>query len=621
MYYTHIRWSGQTRYFQEQWSHHLALQQAGSFTDLTLQCRDGCISLHQSVLLPLSSLLLYSITWSMADIPLVLVMPDYDLTTAQSLVSLLYTGSCTHQSSGSYYSLLSMLSCVGINLSPTSLTLCSTEQEDIKKSNINAVKPSAAKSSNVEWSSSRSDDMATGVEGIESLCLGQSSHPDSILPSSVIEESNIRGINGQNKKIKFNLRFRDKVLNGNVSPSTGLKRDRCCQVCGVQIPGGMSKLRAHLVEKHFYKELSAKVSAGTKKCPECEKIIDVRCNLVKHLGIVHRHVDQLLKSDINQNSPNTANDNDNIEVKKVNIEDNDNEDIDKEPEQTSPSGLFKCSLCNCRRKSEFRLLQHYSAAHFRDQLEEHFGIQFVTSNGSCPVCRKIMKNLHCFLIHIGAIHGEVKQFIENEEKTNEELSESPLLDTWSCPNQSCKNEFPNKSLLMKHFSTNHYHYELSSALQPLFEESKSCKECGKTFTTLQRYLLHCSVTHRMVLPYCSQAEVDSLRGEGSGGKSRPKRVEGGEKTIKCTLCDSVFSNKYLLRKHYTAKHFYDALSVKFAASVSSGVCELCGQKHTGTWMVQHLGVTHGQVEPFIGHLTNDEDTAVLLEPEVILTHE
>jgi len=73
---------------------------------------------------------------------------------------------------------------------------------------------------------------------------------------------------------------------------------------------------------------------------------------------------------------------------------------------SNPPVKFPCTLCPCVRKSQFRLLQHYSVAHFRSKLEDQFGLQFVTNNGCCPVCRKIMKNLYCFLIHMGAAHGE-----------------------------------------------------------------------------------------------------------------------------------------------------------------------------------------------------------------------
>ena len=91
--YTQIRLSSLETFFQNQGFQYRALQQAGFFTDIVLYCKNGFVSLHQAVLLPLSSLLLnYSSMVSLTDMPMVVVLPDYDVSTAQSLVSLLYTG-------------------------------------------------------------------------------------------------------------------------------------------------------------------------------------------------------------------------------------------------------------------------------------------------------------------------------------------------------------------------------------------------------------------------------------------------------------------------------------------------------------------------------------------------
>ena len=85
--WTQIKCSQLAEHFQVQWSQYLALQKAGLLTDITLHMKDGSISLHQAVMIPLSRLLL-----SMTDTSLVIFLPDYDLSTAQSMVTLLYSG-------------------------------------------------------------------------------------------------------------------------------------------------------------------------------------------------------------------------------------------------------------------------------------------------------------------------------------------------------------------------------------------------------------------------------------------------------------------------------------------------------------------------------------------------
>ena len=84
------------------------------------------------------------------------------------------------------------------------------------------------------------------------------------------------------------------------------------------------------------------------------------------------------------------------------------------------------------------------------------------------------------------------------------------------------------------------------------------------------------------------------------------KVEG-DKTYRCKLCKFEVFNNYLLKKHYTAIHFFDELSFKFPASASSGVCEICGKQYSaGRGMIQHLGVTHDLVESCI----EDADSAL-----------
>ena len=233
--------------------------------------------------------------------------------------------------------------------------------------------------------------------------------------------------------------------------------------------------------------------------------------LVRHFGIVHRRVDQLLGDDINQNNST------NIAINEVINEVEDKyavahvQDVDKpiiSGIQQSDQRLFKCELCGCIRKSQFRLLQHYSVAHYRNELEDRFGLQFVTNNGTCPVCTKIMKNLEFYLIHMGAKHGEVSYFLKNEVKTDEiHIHKETSQNNWLCPREDCNMKFPNKSLLMKHLTYTHYNVDLTAALHPLFHDSKSCRDCGKVFPDFQRFLLHCSVTHRLLLTYCSRSDT------------------------------------------------------------------------------------------------------------------
>jgi len=459
-------------------------------------------------------------------------------------------------------------------------------------------------------SSVKNRDKTLGVEdeGIDTLLL-QTNNTGNV----EISEAESNQINQQIKNSNNNFSVQEPESESPVNVMFG----NSCPVCGVEVLGGIFVLRKHLMEKHLYKEVAALLGKDTMQCPVCEKTFKPRPNLVRHFGIVHRRVDQILGVDINHNDPT------NCAVNKVETEDNEDESFSTGIEQSS-QGLFKCKLCGSCRKSQFRLLQHYSVAHYREQLEHNFGLQHVKSNGTCQICRKIMKNLDSFLVHMGSSHGEVIHFLKGEDKKKTLLMETPPMNYWSCPKENCNVKFTSKScksLLMKHFTFQHYIKELTAALQPLFFESKSCRECGKVFPDFQRFLLHCSVTHRMLLTYCSQSELEVLQGQKGNGDKDFKLKTGKinrDKIYGCKLCNFEVFNNYLLKKHYIAKHFFDQLSSKFAASVSSGACEICGEQYSsvsGSRMIQHLGVAHKQVESLIETATID-DTHTELEDVV-----
>jgi len=604
--YTQIRLSCLETFFQDQGIQYLALQQAGFFTDIVLYCKDGCVSLHQAVLLPHSRVLAYySSMVSMTDKPMALILPDYDVSTAQSLVSLLYTGSCSLKSSTSYFSLLSMLSSLAINLSSRSLALQSTSQNNImdgsKSNDISSstlIKPFTSQN----LSSKENEDIATseGVNNIETMVNMEVASNHNI----EVSEAETNHINQQ-----LDTTCSAKISEQEEQPTAINLTANLCPVCKVQVGGGNFLLRKHLVEKHFFKELSSMLGEGITQCPVCEKTVVPRFSLVRHFGIVHRRVDQLVGVDINQNnSTNIAiNEVPNNGVEGKDVQDDLTDESRITGMQRSHKGKFECNQCGCIRKSQFRLLQHYSVAHYKDELEDLFGDQFVSNNGTCPVCSKIMKNLDFFLIHMGAAHGEVSNFLENEVKSDG-LNRETTPNYWLCPREDCTCKFPHKSLLMRHLTFTHYNVDLSTALRPFFLDSKSCRDCGKVFPDFQRYLLHYAVTHRLLLTYCSQSERDVLQGqEANKDIGRKTRNFDGDKLFRCKLCNfEVYNNNYLLKKHYTAKHFIDKLSSKFPNSVSSGVCEICGKQYSaGNRLIHHLGVTHDEVDHFIEDADND----------------
>jgi len=415
--YTQIRCSNLTEFFNYQWSQYQAFQSAERFNDIILQCSDGSVSLHQAILIPLSGLLRQltnypsTIDVGNTDFPMFLELPDYTVSIAQSLISLLYTGSCTHESSVSYFSLLSMLSSLDINILPKSLAvfpmLPNNEQKQVVQQYSRPLLKTDATKNIGSGEDTRvldcNEDVNLGLEGIEAL--------PSTEDSCYVEVSETREINQNIDDKTF-----DKKRG---SPDNQYLIGKLCQVCGVHVKGGMFTLRKHMAERHFYKDLSAMLDVGSNECPVCFKTFKQRWNLARHYGIVHRRVDELLSTYQNNNSRTTKN-----VVKQTNTINDSKSDLGEDEDDVSfisihhsNIGSYICKLCDGRRKSKFRLLQHYSVTHFRHRLEDQFGRQFVTNNGTCPVCNKIMKNLYCFLIHMGAAHEEVLKFIEDSNES------------------------------------------------------------------------------------------------------------------------------------------------------------------------------------------------------------
>ena len=74
--------------------------------------------------------------------------------------------------------------------------------------------------------------------------------------------------------------------------------------------------------------------------------------------------------------------------------------------QPTYQALYRCALCSCTRKSLLQLKNHYSTAHFRQQLKAHIDIR-----GSCKLCGSSPRNI---IQHIGSAHNMVESLIPKQ---------------------------------------------------------------------------------------------------------------------------------------------------------------------------------------------------------------
>jgi hypothetical protein len=306
-----------------------------------------------------------------------------------------------------------------------------------------------------------------------------------------------------------------------------------CPLCGEVTGGGSFKLKSHLVDKHFYTKLSAQLGPSQRQCPVCRKYMDARRNLIKHIGIKHNLVGQMLKEqlvvlktcDINGNNDNTKTDNYPVFSDDKNVvatpapeckDEFYTSYCDEVPRSHSlktssatdsasspcPSYGFKCSLCIISRefKSRYHLLRHYSAVHFRDKLEKDVGHQLLVEEGQCALCGKRMKSRYLFVLHIGAVHQKVLKLLHRPTMTS--TLATIRNRSFSCSFPACSDSiFPTKSTFMRHLSVKHFHKELVDYLRPMFDVSNRCVECGKVYPLFQNYMMHSAMTHRLVFRF------------------------------------------------------------------------------------------------------------------------
>merc|ERR1712059_30682 len=279
---------------------------------------------------------------------------------------------------------------------------------------------------------------------------------------------------------------------------------------------------------------------------------------------------------------------------------NDDSKVKEEVSSTPSASEFQCRLCPCSRKSRFRLLQHYSAAHFRDQLEMEHGHQFLPDREQCGLCGRKMKNRLFFTLHIGAVHQKVVQFLQEVQNVTPPAEERQNRFSLHCSFPACSDSlFPNKSSLLKHLSVKHFSKQLTSLLKPMFVASHQCGECGKESSTFQNYMMHSAITHKLVLDYYEDTQDPVF-------SPKPPSKEYSElctpqnmlKIVvkKCSVCQEDFDSEHSWLQHYTMKHFYSQLAEVHKTAVAEARCSFCNFiSGNPLEMVEHIGVHHEKV--------------------------
>jgi len=593
--YTQIRLSPLATFFQNQWIQYLALQQTECFTDIILHCRDGCVSLHQAVLLPLSKLFVYNTSVaSLADMPMVVVLPDYDLTTAQSLVSLIYTGSCSRMSSGSYDSLLSMLSSLGISLSSSSLVLFSTSQSILDDGSHNM--PFSSTTDIFPCAALNPGSIKNEVKTKTSVDVKASQ------TSEVGFNDNIAVSESETIQLNEHIDTCSSKLLEQEAESAG----NWCPVCKIQVGGGNFFLRKHLVGKHFYKRLSYMLGEGIKQCPICEKTITPRFSLVRHFGIVHRRVDHLLGVDINQNNlTNIANRAEDVQVEMETIEHEINPDNNFGKRQP---GKFECFVCGSIFKRKDLLIGHVLTKH----ADAKHNFAAYSNSFTCDICGKISGTKESSKRHM-RIHKKTRS--ENSAKSfTEEFKMNAIkrADAIGLLNASkelgindstiCKwRRFLKKPLkckfceklclqqvhLREHIEENHVvnNRKIKEKNRRLNEipDSFECTKCLEKFPSETKLNHHIGRRHNILAERgissltlsCEICQITFKKRKGLAAHIR--FVHEKEKSFSCEFCTKTFARSAALKTHIADIH----------EQSGNFVCRFCAKRYC---RLQHLEV-------------------------------
>jgi len=400
-----------------------------------------------------------------------------------------------------------------------------------------------------------------------------------------------------------------------------------CDQCDMEFKGRLA-YRKHLRIKHGLKQeknlQEAKISTP---CPYCEKVLKNGYNFNVHIALVHREKAQLHPTIVFKK--NCAD----CEEKFLNIV-----DLDKHTRSVhgKPYRSFKCNFCNEKLQDKPSLRAHRLALH-KDQLAES-GLTGFVKNISCPYCDKMYKiqsdvNRHIVAAHKDklSMHPEIKlrhscaQCQENFFEKQNLLAHNAVYhgDEFQC--EFCDKSFKHKGSLFTHvesthkneqhlceecskvFKTKHdlrHHMKKIHSSEPFFKYP--CIHCKQGAQTEEGLNNHVEKNHKGKQHMCS---VCSAMFHDNQARSLHERRMHSEKTLSCDQCDKKFSLPHILTSHIKNIHikkrdkicpicgedFFDLVTYKCHVNRHNDIrpfaCETCGQcYHTSRDLKSHMKV-------------------------------
>lgn len=204
----------------------------------------------------------------------------------------------------------------------------------------------------------------------------------------------------------------------------------------------------------------------------------------------------------------------------------------------------------------------------------------------------------------------------------------------NCP--ECQAVFPSACKVFFHAINVHYHDVLKNKLQPYYKAGRGiCTICQKPTATLQSYLYHMGVKHRIVFevmpklikPYYTALlsenpdRLEDFEGTSSFGSNGSQlkltpdemffhivkniRVSSKvERTLKCPECQLLFQNPEMVYAHAVSFHYFESMVqiVEPDYTKSRGMCNPCNAMFDSfSSYVHHMSFDHKLLHQFIPH--------------------
>ena len=191
------------------------------------------------------------------------------------------------------------------------------------------------------------------------------------------------------------------------SKNTEIGQDFVCGHCGARYDS-RDDLYEHYSCVHYKKELRAQIDKEAEGCVFCDIPFHnfTAKKKIRHVGVDHLLVEHFLPEHLHITGDNELNKENTANLSPQDEKDSTPE-INGENESFGGRNSFQCHICGSLSKSRYKLYGHYALVHYREQLNSYVNMETM----SCTICGFSRDKRERLILHIGATHDKVEDFI------------------------------------------------------------------------------------------------------------------------------------------------------------------------------------------------------------------